>query len=115
MTDHRCPDRQADLIDISDATDIHNTKFDDPSNPIADDGDLDSSINPANYVSFVSFIDSVQLARFGVHNGACIALRHSCSLLNGARRSRQACRPDPHRRQVGVARARARRRLGLPR
>ncbi|KAM5537133.1 hypothetical protein V8D89_009279 [Ganoderma adspersum] len=61
--------KQADLIDISDATDIHNTKFDDPSNPIADDGDLDSSINPANYVSFVSFIDDVQLARFGVHNG----------------------------------------------
>ncbi|KAI1798159.1 esterase-like activity of phytase-domain-containing protein [Ganoderma leucocontextum] len=61
--------KQADLIDITNATDIHNTKFDDPSNPIATDGKLDDSINPATYVSFVSFIDSVQLARFGVHNG----------------------------------------------
>ncbi|TBU59301.1 esterase-like activity of phytase-domain-containing protein [Dichomitus squalens] len=61
--------KQADLIDITDATDIHNTEFDDPSKPISPDGELDSTINPATYVSFVSFIDDTQLARFGLHNG----------------------------------------------
>lgn len=30
---------------------------------------LDSSITPAEYVSFVNFLDPVQLARFGLHNG----------------------------------------------
>ena len=61
--------RQADLIDISKATDIHGTKFDDPSHPIAVNGTLDSSITPATYVSFVNLIEPVQLARFGLHNG----------------------------------------------
>ncbi|KAL0945215.1 hypothetical protein HGRIS_000727 [Hohenbuehelia grisea] len=61
--------RQADLFDISKATDIHGTKFDDPANPIADDGDLDKSIKAANYVSFLSMIDKDQLARFSLHNG----------------------------------------------
>lgn len=74
VTDRACCHRQADLIDITDATDIHSTEFDDPSNPIAADGELDDGINPANYVSFVSFIDSVQLARFGIHNGSCFML-----------------------------------------
>ena len=63
-------DRQADLFDISNATDIHGTKFDDPSHPIAKDGKLDKSITPATYESFVDFIDDDQLARFGLHNGA---------------------------------------------
>ena len=61
--------RQADLVDISQATDIHGTKFDDPSHPIAKKGKLDKSITPGTYVSFVNFIDDTQLARFGVHNG----------------------------------------------
>ncbi|KAI0746830.1 esterase-like activity of phytase-domain-containing protein [Daedaleopsis nitida] len=61
--------KQADLFDITNATDIHGTKFDDPSHPIADDGKLDKSITPATYQSFVSFIDDTQLARFGLHNG----------------------------------------------
>ena len=63
------PSRQADLLDISNATDIHGSKFDDPSNPISPNGVLDSSITPGTYVSFVSFIDDTQLGRFGVHNG----------------------------------------------
>ncbi|KAF8149113.1 esterase-like activity of phytase-domain-containing protein [Crassisporium funariophilum] len=61
--------KQADLFSISKATDIHNTKFDDPANPIAIAGVLDTSITPAEYVSFVNFIEPTQLARFGLHNG----------------------------------------------
>ena len=61
--------RQADLLDISNATDIHGTKFDDPTHPIATDGKLDKTITPGTYQSFVSLIDDTQLARFGMHNG----------------------------------------------
>ncbi|KAK0451314.1 esterase-like activity of phytase-domain-containing protein [Desarmillaria tabescens] len=61
--------KQADLFDISNATDIHGTKFDDPANPIAVDGELDGDIVPATYVSFVDYIDDDQLARFGLQNG----------------------------------------------
>lgn len=61
--------RQADLFDISKATDIHGTKFDDPAHPIAVKGVLDSSIVPATYVPFVNYIDKTQLTRFGLHNG----------------------------------------------
>lgn len=56
-------------MDISAATDIHGTKFDDPSNPVSPKGKLDKSITPAEYVGFVNFINDTQLARFGVHNG----------------------------------------------
>lgn len=63
-------DRQADLISLANATDIHGSEFDDPSNPIADGGKLDKSIVPATYVSFVDYLDDTQLARFGLHNGA---------------------------------------------
>ncbi|TCD69611.1 hypothetical protein EIP91_007034 [Steccherinum ochraceum] len=61
--------KQADLIDISKATNIANSKFDSPQFPIAKNGTLDRSINPATYVGFVNFIDDTQLARFGLHNG----------------------------------------------
>ncbi|KAK7689375.1 hypothetical protein QCA50_007167 [Cerrena zonata] len=61
--------KQADLIDISSATNIAGTKFDSPKNPIAKKGKLDKSITAATYVGFVDFIDDTQLARFGLHNG----------------------------------------------
>jgi len=61
--------KQADLFSIASATDIHGSKFDSPANPIAVGGVLDSSITPAKYVSFVNYLDSTQLARFGLHNG----------------------------------------------
>lgn len=61
--------RQADLIDITNATDIHGSSFDDPSNPIAKKGKLNKNITPATYVSFASFINDTQLARFSLHNG----------------------------------------------
>ncbi|KAJ3478425.1 hypothetical protein NLI96_g9767 [Meripilus lineatus] len=48
---------------------VPGSKFDDPKHPIADDGELDDSITPAQYVSFVDLIDDTQLARFGLHNG----------------------------------------------
>ncbi|ESK92500.1 membrane autotransporter barrel domain protein [Moniliophthora roreri MCA 2997] len=61
--------KQADIFSIAKATDIHGTKFDDPSNPVAPKGTLDKSITPATYISFVDYIDEDQLARFGLHNG----------------------------------------------
>lgn len=61
--------KHIDLIDLSAATDIHDTKFDQAANPIAKDGVLDSSITPAEYVSFVDMLNATQLARFGLHNG----------------------------------------------
>jgi len=61
--------RQADLFSVKGATDIHGSKFDNPANPIAVGGVLDSSITPANYVPFVNYLDPIQLARFGLHNG----------------------------------------------
>jgi len=61
--------KQADLIDISRATNILGSKFDSPANPIAINGTLNKSINPAVYVPFLSLINDTQLARFGVHNG----------------------------------------------
>lgn len=62
--------RQADLIDLNGATDIHDTKFDDPAHPIAINGTLNQKITPAKYVPFVDYIDPIQLARFGLHNGS---------------------------------------------
>lgn len=67
-----CVCRQADLISIVNATDIHGTKFDDPSNPIADDGKLSGEIVPATYVGFVDYLDGTQLGRFGLHDGASL-------------------------------------------
>lgn len=61
--------RAADLIDTSGATNIAGTKFDSPSNPAAPNGILDSSITPTVYQTFVQYINSTQLARFGLHNG----------------------------------------------
>ena len=61
--------KQIDLFDVSNATDIHGTKFDEAANPIATNGVLDSSITPAAYFAFVDMINATQLARFGLHNG----------------------------------------------
>lgn len=61
--------KQADLFSITGATDIHGTKYDDPSNPVASGGKLVSSIKPATYVSFVNYVETNGLARFGLHNG----------------------------------------------
>ncbi|KAJ1300752.1 hypothetical protein OPQ81_002396 [Rhizoctonia solani] len=59
--------KQADLFDISNATDIHGTKFD-GATPVAPKGKLDGTVVPATYVPFVNYLNSTQLARFGLHN-----------------------------------------------
>ncbi|KIK63497.1 hypothetical protein GYMLUDRAFT_197129 [Collybiopsis luxurians FD-317 M1] len=64
--------KQADLFSIKKATNIAGSKYDKPSNPVALGGSLVSSITPATYLSFVNYIDDVQLARFGLHNGGDI-------------------------------------------
>ncbi|KZT22044.1 hypothetical protein NEOLEDRAFT_1244195 [Neolentinus lepideus HHB14362 ss-1] len=69
-SDNKSSYKQADLVDITAATDIHNTVFDSPSNPIAVNGVLNSSITAATYTSFVNYINDTQLARFGLHNGS---------------------------------------------
>lgn len=74
--------RSIDLIDVGKATDIHNTKFDKPSNPIAINGTLNGSITPAAYVPFVDLLNTTQLSRFGLHNGTCFAVaRHNATFL----------------------------------
>jgi len=67
--DNKSSYKNADLFSIYEATNIQGKKFDNHLNPIAVNGVLDSSIKPAKYVSFISFIDATQLARFGLHNG----------------------------------------------
>lgn len=57
------------VYDISGATNIAGTKFDDPAHPIAPAGVLDSSIRPATRTEFIDINDSAQLAKFRLHNG----------------------------------------------
>lgn len=57
------------MVDISQATNIRGSKFDDPANPVAPGGKLDESVTPATLTEFVDFIDKDQLARFGLHTG----------------------------------------------
>jgi hypothetical protein len=61
--------RQADLFTIASATDIHETKYDDPANPVSKDAKVVSGITAASYASFVDFVEANGLARFGLHNG----------------------------------------------
>jgi hypothetical protein len=57
------------VYDITGATNIAGTKFDDPANPISPNGVLDPSIKPAARSEFININDSAQLAKFGLHNG----------------------------------------------
>jgi hypothetical protein len=57
------------VYDISAATNIAGSKFDDPAIPIAPAGVLDSTIKPAARSEFININDSAQLAKFGLHNG----------------------------------------------
>jgi len=61
--------RSVDLIDISQATNIANTQYDQPSTPVAPLGVLTPGIVPAAYQSFLNINDNTQLNRFGLHNG----------------------------------------------
>jgi len=62
--------RSIDLIDISQATNIANTKYDLAGASVAPLGVLDSSITPVEYKSFLNLNDNTQLNRFNLHNGA---------------------------------------------
>jgi hypothetical protein len=53
--------RSVDLIDISQATNLAETKFDSPANPIAPNGVLDATITPALYQKFLDINDNTQL------------------------------------------------------
>lgn len=70
-TDSKSSYKQADLMSIKGATNIANTQYDsaNPITPVAPGGALVASVTPAQYKSFVSFIDADQLAKFGLHNG----------------------------------------------
>ncbi|MCX6951611.1 MAG: esterase-like activity of phytase family protein [Verrucomicrobia bacterium] len=57
------------VYDIGGATNLAGTKFDDPANPVAPAGVLDSAIKPATRTEFINLNDSAQLAKFGLHNG----------------------------------------------
>jgi hypothetical protein len=61
--------RSVDLIDISRATNIAHTAFDDPAHPVAPLGKLDGTVTPATYQKFLDINDNAQLNRFGLRNG----------------------------------------------
>jgi hypothetical protein len=62
--------RSVDLIDISGATNIAGTDFDNAGTPVAPLGVLNAGIVPATYQKFLNINDNAQLNRFGLHNGA---------------------------------------------
>jgi hypothetical protein len=57
------------VYDIAEATNLAGTRFDQPANPVAPGGVLDSSIRPALRTEFIDINDSTQLAKFGLRNG----------------------------------------------
>ncbi|KAK0534161.1 hypothetical protein OC842_002740 [Tilletia horrida] len=61
--------KSVDLISTKGATNIANTKYDDPANPAAPGGKLNADITPVAYTSFVNLIQPAELAKFGLHVG----------------------------------------------
>lgn len=62
--------RNADIIDISNATNLVGTDADDVGGTIVNSkGKLKSGIEPAQYCPWLSFNDNEQLGKFGLHNG----------------------------------------------
>lgn len=62
--------RNADVIDISKATNIKGSKNDDFNGAVASTkGVLNSNIVPATYCPWLSYNNNDQLGRFGAHNG----------------------------------------------
>lgn len=60
--------RGIDLFDISGATNIAGSAFD-QAKPVAPDGVLDAAVTPAKYARFIDINDNTQLNRFGLRNG----------------------------------------------
>ncbi|MBY5444245.1 esterase-like activity of phytase family protein [Rhizobium leguminosarum] len=61
--------RKVGIVDVSNATDIAASDFD-AGRPIAPKGVVDPSLTPATLTPFIDLNDKVDLARFGLHNGA---------------------------------------------
>lgn len=61
--------RDADIFDISNATNIKSALYDGYNGTVSPAGVLDSSITPALYCPWLDFNVNSQLNRFGVHNG----------------------------------------------
>jgi hypothetical protein len=62
--------RNADIFDISKATDIKGKKYDAFGGAVATrKGALNTDITPATYCPWLSYNNNEQLGRFGVHNG----------------------------------------------
>lgn len=57
------------FVDISGATNIANTAYDQPDTPVAPGGVLVDGITVAPWQEFLSLIDDDQLAKAGLHNG----------------------------------------------
>lgn len=64
--------KQVALITTTGATNIANTQYDSPTNPVSPGGNLVSGITPIEVSNFVDLIDDDQLAKFGLHNGGNI-------------------------------------------
>jgi len=62
-------DFKLDIFDISNATNIIGTQYDNGSFPVAPNGTLVSSVTPAKYYSFIDFNLNTQLSKFGLING----------------------------------------------
>jgi hypothetical protein len=62
--------RSIDLLDISGATNIAGTTYDQPSQSAAPLGVLDPSVKAVAYQPFLNINDNTELNRFGLHNGA---------------------------------------------
>lgn len=62
--------RSVDLLDISGATNIAGSVYDNAGTPVAPLGALNSSIVPATYQKFLDINENAQLNCFGLHNGA---------------------------------------------
>jgi hypothetical protein len=62
--------RNADVIDISKATNLAGTKADAVGGQIASkDGVLNSDVKPAEYCPWLSYNNNNELGKFGLHNG----------------------------------------------
>jgi hypothetical protein len=61
--------RSVVLYDVSGATNIAGTAYDEPGTPIAPNGVLAAGIVPAASVQLIDFNSATELAKFGLHNG----------------------------------------------
>jgi hypothetical protein len=61
--------RKVELLDVSGATNLVGTPYDGVT-PVAPGGKLAADVTPARLTPFIDINDNVQLAKFGLHNGA---------------------------------------------